>query len=208
MRKHRLLSATAPVWAMAAFAMAACGDSDAPSGPGLDYGDKVVSGYRMEYSVELADPNVREVADVLVEYVGADGTTMRDTMEGATWQKTVAFGPSGDHTYGLAARFASTGGPAAQASYDFGADITSRLYVTYTNASPMFYMSTVNDSSYGILKPLLDGSFNTVRSAAYVTSPLGRADIDTTAVAYCFAIKRLESGKDSLVKSRFPFLPR
>ena len=199
------MPAAAALCGAIALGMTACGDDDAPGGPGLDYGEKVVTGYRMDYNVSLADPDVHEVADVIVEFVGADGSISRDTMDGQMWHKTVSFPLATKVTYGLAARFAAKDAPTlTKEQYDFAADLTSHVYTTYNNASPMPLLSPKNHTGKGILLPLQDGSSNTVRSAGYLSSQAGREDIDTTSVSYYQTIERLQSGADTLLISTFP----
>ena len=205
MKKNFCMPAAAALCGAIALGMTACGGDDAPGGPGLDYGEKVVTGYRMDYNVSLADPDVHEVADVIVEFVGADGSISRDTMDGQMWHKTVSFPLATKVTYGLAARFAAKDAPTlTKEQYDFATDLTSHVYTTYNNASPMPLRSPKNHTGKGILLPLQDGSSNTVRSAGYLSSQAGREDIDTTSVSYYQTIERLQSGADTLLISTFP----
>ena len=142
--------------------VASCGNDDPPTGDGIDYTEKVVTGYRMQYNMKLADPNVREVADVLVTYIDAEGKEVEDTMDGQEWQKTVVMPSGKEQTYGLAARFASKQSPVmSQDEYDFAVDLTSGIYTLYSNGSAMMLAWATNRESQGILKADADGEYRT-----------------------------------------------
>lgn len=209
MRKNKNLLTLAAACAVVVGGFASCGDSDDPSGPGLDFSDPVVTGYRMDYRLELSDQHIGEVADVLVEYIDADGNTLCDTVEGQTWAKSVTFPKGSRQVYGLAARFSPKGAPElTQDAYDFAVDLGSHLYVLYSNRSPMLNGTPANHASKGILKPRQDGSYNTERSAGYLLTQYGREDMDTTTVDYCVVSERLESGRDTSYYISFPYLDR
>lgn len=192
--------------AAVALGVAACGNDDSPSGPGIDYGDKYVTGYRMEYSVKLADPNVHEVADVLVTYIDADGSELEDTLYGQEWAKTVVMPKGNSQTYGLAARFASKEAPVlTHDTYDFAVDLTSRIFTLYSTGSQMLLASPTNHVSKGILLPDNDGETRSVRSASYLVTPQAREDMDTTTTYFNFTSMKLESGRDTLIYNDFNF---
>lgn len=189
-----------------ALGFSSCGNDDTPSGPGLDFGEKYVSGYKTDYSITLSDPNVHEVADVLATYIDADGSEKNDTVEGQKWTKTVVMAPGTSQTYGLALHFASKPTPVlTQDEYDFGADITSHVTVLYSNGTSMALMWPKGNVFKGILRPDNDGNFRTVRASSYLVTPQAREDIDTTMVYFNFTNKRLESGKDTLIYNKFSF---
>ena len=164
---------------------------DPPTGDGIDYTEKVVTGYRMQYNMKLADPNVREVADVLVTYIDAEGKEVEDTMDGQEWQKTVVMPSGKEQTYGLAARFASKQSPVmSQDEYDFAVDLTSGIYTLYSNGSAMMLAWATNRAT---------------RSASYLVTPQAREDMDTTFTYFNFTNRRLESGRDTIIFNKFDF---
>ena len=186
--------------------VASCGNDDPPTGDGIDYTEKVVTGYRMQYNMNLADPNVREVADVLVTYFDAEGKEVEDTMDGQEWQKTVVMPSGKEQTYGLAARFASKQSPVmSQDEYDFAVDLTSGIYTLYSNGSAMMLAWATNRESQGILKADADGEYRTTRSASYLVTPQAREDMDTTLTYFNFTNRRLESGRDTIIFNKNDF---
>lgn len=181
-------------------ALASCGDDDAPSGPGLDFGEKSITGYRTEYALQLADPNVREVADVQVEYYDADGSMKKDTLEDGAWTKTVVYAPGKDRVYALSARYLPKAAPVAtHDTYDFAVSLRATVDILYSNGTNMRWATARNHTYKGILAPNEDGEFSTVRSASYLLSTYGREEMDTTGTYFNITYRELPSGKDTLI---------
>lgn len=200
MEKRKDLIAAVALAAALAAGLASCGGDDAPSGPGLDYGDKTVSAYRIAYTVQLADPAVRDVADVLVEYLDADGTMKKDTLDGGAWTKTVAFAPGKERNYGLLARYSPREDAlATKDAYDFAVSLSAPLYILYTNGSSMLWATLRNHTYKGILAPNKDGDFSTRRTADYLLTTYGQEEMDTTATYFNITYRELASGKDTLI---------
>ena len=184
----------------ATLALASCGDDDAPSGPGLDFGEKAITGYRAEYALQLADPNVEEVARVQVEYYDADGSMKKDTVEGSAWTKTVTYAPGKDRVYALSARYLPKDAPVAtHDAYDFAVSLRGTVDILYSNGSYLRWATARNHTYKGILAPNEDGEFSTVRSASYLLSTYGREEMDTTGTYFNITYRELPSGKDTLI---------
>ncbi len=203
--KKRKCSAALAV--MVTAALVACGDSDDPTGDDIFAGNvisRVRSGYKIVYGVELADANVMEAADVLVEYLDADGNVQKDTVRDSVWVQTVNFDKSSTHTYGLAARYSPKDNPVlTQDTYDFDIDLSSPLYITYTDGTEMLWATLRNRVYDGILKKDGDGNLRSERSRDYLTTSYGRDDMDTTITSYMVTISTLSSSKDTLIYSTF-----
>lgn len=189
-----------------AFGFTACGDDDPPSGPGLDYTEQRITGYRMQYSMKLADPNVRDIADVLVTYIDADGKQVEDTMDGRTWNKTVVMPNGSAQNCGLAARFSAKDNPVfAHDEYDFSVDLESVFSRMYANGKVLTLAWPTNEKWKGILRPDNDGNFRTLRSADYLQTSYGREDIDSTLTYFNFTYKLLDVGRDTIIFNDFDF---
>ena len=184
----------------ATLALASCGGDDAPSGPGLDFGEKAITGYRAEYALQLVDPNVEEVARVQVEYYDADGSMKKDTVEGSAWTKTVTYAPGKDRVYALSARYLPKDAPVAtHDAYDFAVSLRGTVDILYSNGSYLRWATARNHTYKGILAPNEDGEFSTVRSASYLLSTYGREEMDTTGTYFNITYRELPSGKDTLI---------
>ena len=188
----------------AAFSVVSCGGNDEPSGSGNDYVWENLSGYRIEYNVKLKDPNVTEVADVLVEYLGSDGGTYKDTLKGSEWTKTVSIPLGKTIKYGLEARyFAKDDAVLTHDRYDFGIDLTSPFYNVYLDG-PAVQMAKVTGHGYaGILN--VEGAIepNITRSKAYLMTSDGKEDVDSTNTYFCISVRTDGVKPDSLSKHVF-----
>lgn len=169
---------------------------------GLDHDEVKYDGetvaYKVYYTVKLNDPAVREVADVLVRYVDADGTVKQDTMDGATWQKPVVFTKSATMNYGLIARYFAKANPAlTNDTYNFGVDLSSKMYQMSSMGDSMqiAVLRSQTGECTGILK--YDGG---TMDRETVLTEYGADRIDSTTVYY-----RLTSVKNdsAMVRSKF-----
>ncbi len=137
---------------------------------------------KLYYTVQLNDPNVLEVADLLVQYLKADGSIVQDTVRSSRWSKSVVFTPGKDVFFSLAAKyFAKDITSPSKSSYDFGLSLSS----------PLYYMNAKGDSLFaGSVKPResdCSGIFKfpqTTLAAAEIQSGLWRKDIDSTMIYF------------------------
>lgn len=158
-----------------------CSDSDDSGSNRNTYTGPTV-GERLRYTVRLNDSNVLEVADLLVQYLNADGSIVQDTVRSDRWSKTVTFTPGRDVYFTLAAKyFAKSGVVPTRDSYDFGLNLSS----------PLYYVNAKGDSLFaGNVKPRSgdwSGLFKlgqTTMTKAEILSEIGRKDIDSTMIYY------------------------
>lgn len=186
------------VLAVAAAIMAACAGKE--DYDGIDHDSKYEGetvAKRLFYKVKLADPYVTETADVLVQYIDADGTVRQDTLKGSQWEKAVTFPLASTTTYGLAARYFAKSSPTlSKPSYSFDADL----------ASTMFQLSSKGDSmQLAVLRSDKDGRTGILKHGDSLTreeilSQGTSEDIDSTMVYYHFTSVNNDS---ALVRSKF-----
>lgn len=167
--------------ALSPFLIAGCSESDDSGSNRNAYTGPTVA-ERLSYTVKLNDPNVLEVADLLVQYLKADGSIAQDTVRTGRWSNTVTFTPGKDVYFTLAAKyFAKNVASPSKSSYDFGLSLSS----------PLYYMNAKGDSLFiGYVKPR-EGDCSsifkltqTTLTAAEILSEQGRADIDSSMIYF------------------------
>lgn len=180
-----------------AFAATSCGDDD-PSGPGTTNPPSTLSSYQMKYAVVVTDPNIFEVADVVVEYIDTPDTVVRDTVKSGEWSKLVKLNKSKTVRYGLEARlFAKDNATLTQSQYDFHVNIASQFFNVFSNGEA-YYQATFNsDKAAGIFNRT-----STKVAKAELQGEEGKQLINSSSTYFC---RSETQDVDTLTMSVFPW---
>lgn len=205
MKELNKMKITFSVIGIAASMMMACAGKEEYNGlghDGLDYDGETVA-MKVFYNVKLSDPNVHEVANVLVQYIDSLGNTQQDTLNGDTWAKAVVYKRMSTMNYGLAAHyFSKKNATLTKESYHFGADLTSKVFQISSMGDSLQvgkFTSLKNEKDNectSILRYYKDSSMD----KAEASTQAGRDAIDTTMVY--FRLTSLKSDS-AIVRSKF-----
>lgn len=180
--------------------LAACAGKEEYNGldhGGIKYEGETVA-YKVNYTVKLNDPNVHEVADVLVQYIDAEGSVRQDSVTGIQWQKPVTYKKTATMEYGLAAHFFAKRNPSSTAvAYDFGADLSSAL-LQLSSAGDSLQIAVLRSQKDDCTGLLRYGDGKMSREEALSQDGAGR--MDTTSVYFRYTSLNNDS---AMVRKKF-----
>lgn len=188
--------------AVVAATLASCGD-DELTGSGNDYSYKSTSHYRLDYSVDLADEDVLDVADLIVEYLDSLGNKCRDTVTSSSWTRTVNFARAAQINCALTAQYSAKDNATMNKSeYDFDVDLASPTYRVYSDGSVLFYGQIHANGYSGALGHDDEKSSSTTLTAAYLATQYGRNRVDSTSAHFDVTLHLSGSTLDSVTVNR------